>query len=81
MGGALGDLVAHGVQAHSSTGTGRNANWALIPFLAEMKTLFDRLLTDRSLQDDGYDPPFSDFNPVIDNHGTAINDAASLSSS
>ncbi|HET6307678.1 MAG TPA: M20/M25/M40 family metallo-hydrolase [Rhodopila sp.] len=65
--------VAHGVQAHSSTGAGRNANWALIPFMAEMKILFDRLLTDRSLQDDAYDPPFSDFNPVIDNHGTAIN--------
>ncbi|MDR3531881.1 MAG: M20/M25/M40 family metallo-hydrolase, partial [Rhodopila sp.] len=65
--------VAHGVQAHSSTGTGRNANWALIPFLADMKVVFERLLTDRSLQDDAYDPPFSDFNLVIDNHGTAIN--------
>ena len=65
--------VAKGVQAHSSTGKGRNANWALVLFLAEMKTVFDRLLTDRALQDDAYDPPFSDFNPVIDNHGTAIN--------
>jgi acetylornithine deacetylase len=65
--------VAHGIQAHSSTGTGRNANWTLIPFLAEMKTVFERLLTDRSLQDDAYDPPFSDFNLVIDNHGTAVN--------
>ncbi len=65
--------IAQGVQAHSSKGIGRNANWALIPFLTEMKSLFDRLLTDRSLQDDAYDPPFSDFNVVIDNHGTAIN--------
>jgi acetylornithine deacetylase len=65
--------TAHGIQAHSSTGAGRNANWALIPFLVEMKTVFQRLLTDRSLQDDAYDPPFSDFNLVIDNHGTAIN--------
>lgn len=65
--------VATGVQAHSAKGIGRNANWALIPFLAEMKTVFDRLLTDLSWQDDAYDPPFSDFNPVIDNHGTAIN--------
>jgi acetylornithine deacetylase len=65
--------VAAGVQAHSAKGTGRNANWALIPFLAEMKTVFDRLRTDRSLQDDAYDPPFSDFNVVIDNHGAAIN--------
>ena len=65
--------VAHGVQAHSSTGKGRNANWALIPFLAEMKTVYERLLTDRSMQDAAYDPPFSDFNVVIDNHGTAVN--------
>ena len=65
--------VATGVQAHSAKGIGKNANWALIPFLAEMKTVFDRLLTDPSWQDDAYDPPFSDFNPVIDNHGTAIN--------
>jgi acetylornithine deacetylase len=65
--------VANGVQAHSSTGEGRNANWALIPFLAEMKELFQRLRSDPSLQDNAYDPPFSDFNLVIDNHGTAIN--------
>jgi acetylornithine deacetylase/succinyl-diaminopimelate desuccinylase-like protein len=65
--------VALGVQAHSATGRGRNANWTLIPFLNEMKMVFEQLLIDRSLQDDAYNPPFSDFNPVIDNHGTAIN--------
>ena len=65
--------TAFGVQAHSSTGLGRNANWALIPFLAEMKTVFEQLHIARSLQDDAYDPPFSDFNLVIDNHGTAVN--------
>jgi acetylornithine deacetylase len=64
---------ARGLQAHSAGGTGRNANWALIPFLAEMKIVFERLRTDRSLQDDAYDPPFSDFNLLIDNHGAAIN--------
>jgi acetylornithine deacetylase len=65
--------VAHGIQAHSASGLGRNANWDLIPFLAAMKTLFERLRADRSLQDEAYDPPFSDFNLVIDNHGTAVN--------
>jgi acetylornithine deacetylase/succinyl-diaminopimelate desuccinylase-like protein len=64
---------ARGVQAHSSTGRGRNANWDLIPFLVEMKRLFDRLRTDVSLQDPDYDPPFSDFNLVVDNHGAAMN--------
>ena len=29
--------TATGVQAHSSTGRGRNANWELVPFLVEMR--------------------------------------------
>ena len=65
--------TATGVQAHSSTGRGRNANWELIPFLMEMKSVFERLRSDASLQDADYDPPFSDFNVVIDNHGAAMN--------
>jgi acetylornithine deacetylase/succinyl-diaminopimelate desuccinylase-like protein len=65
--------VATGEQAHSSTGKGRNANWALIPFMLDMKSVFERLRDDPTLQDPDYDPPFSDFNPVIDNHGTAVN--------
>ncbi len=65
--------VATGIQAHSSTGKGHNANWDLIPFLVEMKTIFGRLRTDASLQDADYDPPFSDFNLILDNHGAAMN--------
>lgn len=64
---------AEGVQAHSSTGQGRNANWALIPFLAEMRAIHERLRDDPALHDAAYDPVFSDFNLVIDNHGTAVN--------
>lgn len=66
-------VVATGLQAHSSTGQGRNANWSLVPFMVDMQRLFERLRTDPSLQDQAYVPPFSDFNPVIDNHGTALN--------
>jgi len=65
--------VTTGLQAHSSTGRGRNANWDLIPFLVEMKTVFERLRSDTSLQDADYDPPFSDFNLILDNHGAAMN--------
>ena len=65
--------VATGTQAHSSTGRGRNANWDLIPFLAALRVIHDRLRTDPALLDVAYDPPFSDFNPVIDNHGAAVN--------
>jgi len=65
--------VATGVQAHSSTGRGTNANWGLIPFLVEMKSVYERLRADPALQDPDYDPVFSDFNLVIDNHGAAVN--------
>lgn len=65
--------VATGVQAHSSTGQGRNANWDLLPFLTEMRALHDRLRGAPELQDPAYDPPFSDFNLVLDNHGAAVN--------
>jgi len=64
---------ARGMQAHSSTGRGENANWRLLPFLVEMRGVFDRVRSDRALQDAAYDPPFSDFNLVIDNHGAATN--------
>src|SRR5665213_1271947 len=51
--------VATGVQAHSASGRGTNANWALIPFLVEMKAIFERLRADPALQDPDYDPVFS----------------------
>ncbi|MFQ3622426.1 MAG: M20/M25/M40 family metallo-hydrolase [Acetobacteraceae bacterium] len=65
--------TAHGVQAHSSTGAGVNANLTLIPFLAALLPIHARLREDEALQDGAYDPPFSDFNIVIDNHGAAPN--------
>jgi acetylornithine deacetylase len=65
--------TARGVQAHSSTGKGVNANWKLLPFLDAMARIQARLRDDRALQDAGYDPPVSDFNLVLDNHGTALN--------
>ncbi|SDB65850.1 M20/M25/M40 family metallo-hydrolase [Belnapia rosea] len=64
---------AHGVQAHSSGAAGRNANWALIPFLMEMRAIHLRLREDPALHDAAYDPPFTDFNLVLDNHGAAVN--------
>ncbi|MGK7868359.1 M20/M25/M40 family metallo-hydrolase [Falsiroseomonas sp. E2-1-a20] len=65
--------TAHGVQAHSSTGKGTNANWKLLPFLVAMRAVHDELRTNPALQDADYDPPFSDFNLILDNHGTAVN--------
>lgn len=65
--------TATGVQAHSSTGEGVNANWALIPFLAQLREIQLMLRNDAAWHDDAYAPPFCDFNLVLDNHGTAVN--------
>jgi acetylornithine deacetylase len=65
--------TARGLQAHSSTGKGINANWKLLPFLVAMEKVHAELRSNPALQDRDYDPPFSDFNLIIDNHGTAMN--------
>lgn len=64
--------TATGTQAHSSTGRGRNANWDLIPFLVALRGIYERLRTEPAFRDEAYEPPTSDFNPVIDNHGAAV---------
>ena len=68
-------FVAHarGVQAHSSLAEGRNANIALIPFLADMRELHLKLRTDAAFQDLAYDPTWCDLNIIVDNYGTAPN--------
>ncbi|MFT4066674.1 M20/M25/M40 family metallo-hydrolase [Paraburkholderia sp.] len=73
-------FVAHakGVQAHSSTGKGKNANLALIPFLNDLSSLHRRLRDDVQLQDNQYDPPFCDLNFVIDNYGAFPNTTVGL---
>lgn len=64
---------AEGVQAHSSTGEGVNANLALIPFLADMRELHSTLRSDSTFHDPQYEPPFCNLNFVIDNYGAASN--------
>lgn len=65
--------TARGVQAHSSTGEGFNANLKLIPFLNEILPWYEKLRSDPALQDPAFTPPFSDFNITLDNHGTGRN--------
>lgn len=64
---------AEGIQAHSSTGRGVNANIALVPFLNEMRELHLHLRTNPALFDMQYDPPYCDLNFVIDNYGAFPN--------
>ena len=61
------------MQAHSSHGTGPQRELGADPVPGGDAGLFERLRQDPALQDAAYDPPFCDFNLVIDNHGTAVN--------
>ena len=65
--------ITQGRAAHSSTGKGVNANLAMIPFLAEMKAIYDDLTTDTTYFDDDFDPPFADWNIGINDGGIAQN--------
>ena len=66
-------ITAHGRAAHSSTGEGDNANLKLIPFLAEMREIYNTLTTDSTYFNHDFDPPFSDWNITIDNGDCAPN--------
>ena len=71
-------INARGIQAHSSTGRGVNANIALIPFLNDMRVLHLLLRPDPSLFDQQYDPPYCDLNFVIDNYAAFPNTTVGL---
>ncbi len=71
-------INAKGIQAHSSTGKGLNANMALVPFLNDMRDLHLLLRTNPSLFDQQYDPPYCDLNFVIDNYGAFPNTTVGL---
>lgn len=65
--------VAEGKAAHSSTGMGRNANLSMIPFLVEMKAIYDELTTNEIHFDHEFEPPFADWNIGINDGGMPLN--------
>lgn len=65
--------TAKGRAAHSSTGKGINANLVMIPFLVEMKAIYDELTSDPKHFNHDFDPPFSDWNIGINDGGIALN--------
>ncbi len=66
-------VVSHGRAAHSSTREGTNANWAMIPFLAEVRRLRDELLMDTNWHDLEFDPPDVRMNLTVTDHSPALN--------
>lgn len=66
-------VSSHGVAAHSSTVDGRNANWALIPFLTYLSQQFVRSESDPKLLNMRFVPPNLSMNVVIKNEPAATN--------
>ena len=66
-------VTSHGVAAHSSTADGRNANWALVPFLSYLNSQYVRCETDPSLLNHRFSPPSLSMNVVIKNEPAASN--------
>jgi acetylornithine deacetylase len=65
--------VSRGRAAHSSTREGLNANLAMIPFLAEMKRIYEETEADTAWHNDEFAPPTVSWNIGINDHTKAIN--------
>ncbi len=71
--------TAHGYAAHSSTGKGDNANLKLIPFLSEMREIYQELTTNSRYFNTEFSPPFTDWNITISDGDCAANITPPLS--
>ena len=67
------EATAEGKAAHSSSGRGVNANLKMIPFLNDMWRVHKELMENEAHWDPEFEPPYPDWNIVIDNFGTAPN--------
>lgn len=72
-GGCAYRVTSRGRAAHSSTGKGTNANWAMIPFLEEMRQLNLEMNADPRWQHQEFTPPTMSMNLGINDHTHAIN--------
>lgn len=66
-------VTSHGFAAHTSTGKGTNANLAMIPFLSEMKELYQETESERQWRDEEFEPPTICLNLGINDHTEAVN--------
>jgi len=71
--------TARGKAGHSSSRLGVNANLTMIPFLAELKTLYDETETEIKWQNEMFDPPTLSWNISIKDDSPALNVTAGKS--
>jgi len=65
--------ISRGKAAHSSTKEGLNANLAMIPFLTEIKAIYDETESDPAWQNDAFSPNTITMNIGINDHTPTLN--------
>lgn len=66
-------VISRGRAAHSSTRQGVNANWAMIPFLSEVRRIHEETQADPAWLDHEFDPPDLRMNLAVTDHSPALN--------
>lgn len=70
---------ARGTAGHSSSRKGVNANLAMIPFLTDIKAIYDEVESEKKWQNDMFDPPTLSWNISVKDNAPALNVTASKS--
>jgi len=78
-GGCLIQATARGKAGHSGTREGVNANLKMIPFLTDLKALWDETESDPRWMDERFDPPTVRMNVGINDHNEATNITSPIS--
>jgi len=71
--------ISRGVAAHSSSRDGLNSNLAMIPFLNEVKKIYDETENDPKWQNPKFNPPTFSVNILIKDDARALNVKPALS--
>ena len=67
------EIRSQGRAAHTSTLKGTNANIAMIPFLQEMKKIYELVLRSKRYRNEEFNPPHSEWSIGINDHNLATN--------
>ena len=72
-------ITSKGRAAHTSTLKGTNANVRMIPFLQDMKGIYDQVINTKKYRNDEFEPPHSEWSIGINDHNLATNISPKLS--
>tara|TARA_B100001250_G_C19805116_1_gene792923 strand:- start:447 stop:1571 length:1125 start_codon:yes stop_codon:yes gene_type:complete len=72
-------VTSKGRAAHTSTLRGTNANIRMIPFLQDMKRIYNQVITGKQYRNDEFNPPFSEWSIGINDHNIATNISPKMS--